>query len=87
MKLFINTVMKRIYVFNIVAWNYRKKWFATTFSYFVVHFLLPLRRWLGVLTEKADLKKDGCEDLQVKKQIVTAKVDFHWRVIGYARRF
>ena len=25
MKLFIDTVMKRIYLFNIVAWNYRKK--------------------------------------------------------------
>ena len=25
MKLFINTVMKRIYVFNNVAWNYRNK--------------------------------------------------------------
>ena len=31
MKLFINTVMKRIYVFNNAAWNYRNKivfWFA-----------------------------------------------------------
>ena len=28
MKLFIDIVMKRIYLFNIVAWNYRKKiWF------------------------------------------------------------
>ena len=25
MKLFIDIVMKRIYLFNIVAWNYRKK--------------------------------------------------------------
>ena len=25
MKLFIDTVMKRIYLFNIVAWNYREK--------------------------------------------------------------
>ena len=25
MKLFINTVMKQIYLHNIVAWNYRKK--------------------------------------------------------------
>ena len=25
MKLFINTAMKQIYLFNIVAWNYRKE--------------------------------------------------------------
>ena len=25
MKLFVDIVMKRIYLFNIVAWNYRKK--------------------------------------------------------------
>ena len=25
MKLFINIVMRQIYLFNIVAWNYRKK--------------------------------------------------------------
>ena len=59
MKLFINTVMKRIYVFNIVARNYRKKWFATTLSYFVVHFLLPLTRRAdrkGRLTKKMAVK-------------------------------